>query len=73
MRMAGYVVRALERYATNPGAGRLSAVLPLVVAQCEQPWSAALDLREQYGLRQNVQQGTGAHLLDVRYSERLSG
>ena len=67
LRMAGYVVRALERYATNHGTGRLPAVLPLVVAQCEQPWSAALDLRELYGLTQGAQEAIGPHLLDVRY------
>lgn len=68
IRMAGYVVRALERYVDAHGKPRqLPAVLPLVVSHCERSWSARLDLHELYDLDQHARETLAPHLLGIRY------
>lgn len=67
LKIAGYVVRALERYADEHAGSQLPAILPLVVSQCERPWSAACQLRELYELDPPTEHALGDYLLDVRY------
>ena len=67
LRMSGYVVRALERYAAAHDGAELPAVLPLVVSHCERPWSAARDLRELYALDPAADEALGPYLLGIRY------
>ena len=74
LRMAGYVARVLERYAESNGyAQPLPVVLPLVVSHCERPWSAALTLRELYGVPSGGEE-VDPYLLGIRYIvDDLSG
>lgn len=68
LRVAGYVVRALEYYVETYGKPQqLPAVLPLVISHCEQPWSAPLSLGDLYELDQPAHNALGPHLLNVRY------